>query len=173
MLHHVTLCLHWHWCICFLFKLTLVLFLLLHLLHFWCGWWLLSVGSSLREQPGPGPTTVGRLSPHFPSHTAPYGGMRAISPLPKWARGILSDFVMTSLEFIDKKKMLLNGIRWQNMFSIKVLISLKNVVPSALFMAIHQDKFVGLNMVLLSYKAMASRKLLCFNLQSNTEALKF
>lgn len=106
-----------------LFMFTLVLFLLLHLLHFWCGWWLLSVGSSLREQPGPGPTTVGRLSPHFPSHRAPYGGMRAISPLPKWARGILSDFVMTSLEFIDKKKMLLNGIRSENMFSTKGLIS--------------------------------------------------
>jgi hypothetical protein len=49
--------------------------------------------------------------------------MRAISPLPKWARGIVSDFVMTSLEFIDKKKILLSGIRWENMFSIKGSIS--------------------------------------------------
>jgi hypothetical protein len=43
--------------------------------------------------------------------------MRAISPLPKWARGILPDFVMTSLEFIDKKEIILNGIGWENMFS--------------------------------------------------------
>jgi hypothetical protein len=57
-------------------------------LHFWCAWWLLSVGSTLREQPGPGPTTVGQLSPHSPSHRSPSGGVRAVSPLPKWARGI-------------------------------------------------------------------------------------
>lgn len=117
---------------------------------------------------------MGRLSPHFPSHKAPCGGMRAISPLPKWARGILLDFVMTSLEFIVKKKhyeMELDG----SIHSVyKVLFRiLENVVPLALLMAIHQDKFVGINMALLSYKSMASRKLLCFNLQSNTEALQF
>jgi hypothetical protein len=41
--------------------------------------------------------------------------------------------------------------------SVWGLISYFNVVPSALLMAIHQDECVGLNVALLSYRAMASR----------------
>ncbi|XP_069694707.1 vinculin isoform X3 [Periplaneta americana] len=59
------------------------------------------VGSSLREQPGPGPTTVGRLSPHSPSHKVPSGGMRAVSPLPKWARGENADLLYQELTSDD------------------------------------------------------------------------
>ncbi|XP_021932455.1 vinculin isoform X3 [Zootermopsis nevadensis] len=57
------------------------------------------VGSSLREQPGP--TTAGQLSPHSPSHRAPYGGTRAISPLPKWARGENADLLYQELTSDD------------------------------------------------------------------------
>lgn len=50
--------------------------------------------------------------------------------------------------------------------SVRGLISyFENVVPSALLMAVCQDKFVGLNVALLSYKAVASRN--CYALTFN------
>lgn len=93
-------CFYWSW---------LWSFFCCCLLHFWCGWWLLSVGSTLREQPGPGPTTVGQLSPHSPSHRSPCGGVRAVSPLPKWARGILPDicYVFIAVYWEDE-----NVVEW-------------------------------------------------------------
>jgi hypothetical protein len=50
--------------------------------------------------------------------------------------------------------------------SVRCLISyFENVVPSALLMAVHQYKFVGLNVALLSYKAVGSR--CCYALTFN------
>jgi hypothetical protein len=52
---------------------------------------------------------VGQLSPHSPSHRSPCGGVRAVSPLPKWARGILPDicYVFIAVYWIDE-----NIVQW-------------------------------------------------------------
>ncbi|CAG2057810.1 unnamed protein product, partial [Timema podura] len=56
------------------------------------------VGQSMRGQPGPGPSPGGTLSPPL-GHKSPT--MRAVSPLPKWARGDNADLLYHELTSDD------------------------------------------------------------------------
>nr|CAD7196506.1 unnamed protein product [Timema douglasi] len=56
------------------------------------------VGQSMRGQPGPGPSPGGTLSPTL-GHKSPT--MRAVSPLPKWARGDNADLLYHELTSDD------------------------------------------------------------------------
>nr|CAD7399014.1 unnamed protein product [Timema poppensis] len=59
------------------------------------------VGQSMRGQPGPGPSPGGTLSPTLGHKSPTMRTMRAVSPLPKWARGDNADLLYHELTSDD------------------------------------------------------------------------